>query len=313
MDEPRAALANGPHAPLLHRPRLHPALSKRGRARPALVDDRWQSADDKTRVSSINKRRVTPVPGDVAPSQRGGKASSGRDGVGLRSSVGTWTVESGCSVRSSLRLSPVRRGSHARRERAWLAFESRHGIAVPASTRWVTTPFANDAVNPRCAAVRSRFPAKPTTPRRLPSCESKRPTLEDVTPRARCEWGSGRATIARAIDPASPDFSQETILPWARRATTLFPVDPPPIHTLARTSRETSLPMRSGIEWPELGWLGLGRRLRDSHCPRQSFPSLRAHDDAVRYNPPDPGLRPGTREKSQGTHLSPALPRLVWR
>lgn len=28
----------------------------------ALVTDRWQSAHDKTRVSSINKRRVTPVP-----------------------------------------------------------------------------------------------------------------------------------------------------------------------------------------------------------------------------------------------------------
>jgi len=67
-----------------------------GMSRDALVTLRWQSAHDKTRVSSINKRRVISVPEEAAASAEAG--ASGLDRSGAPVEVWTREVASGCAT-----------------------------------------------------------------------------------------------------------------------------------------------------------------------------------------------------------------------
>lgn len=91
---------------------------------------------------------------------------------------------------------------------------------------------------PRDRAARQRLDEPRTTPPNGPASQRnqrRRDAFRPSNPFGRLEKdfsltqsierGSRGATIARAGDPASSDFSQETILPQARRTTTLFPVD----------------------------------------------------------------------------------------
>jgi hypothetical protein len=56
------------HVPLLRHPRVSRRARSGGMSRIALVTARQQADNDKTRVSSIDKRRVTPVPEEGAAS-----------------------------------------------------------------------------------------------------------------------------------------------------------------------------------------------------------------------------------------------------
>lgn len=189
-----------PHAPLLHRSSVRPTLSKRRRSRPALVTPRRQSDNDKTRVSSINKRRVTPVPGDVIPSRRGGKASLGRAELELRSGAGTgphWVARSN--------LSPARaegRNSIARR-------------SVPTGRigrDWACLPCLEP---PRGRAVRQRHDEPRATPLNDPASQRNqrrhdafRPSNPSVDSR-RISPSRDRTIGGRAVPPS---HAQTTLL-----------------------------------------------------------------------------------------------------
>lgn len=60
--------ASSLHVPLLRHPRFSRRARSGGMSRIALVTARRQADNDKTRVSSIDKRRVTPVPEEGAAS-----------------------------------------------------------------------------------------------------------------------------------------------------------------------------------------------------------------------------------------------------
>jgi hypothetical protein len=106
-------------------------------------------------------------------------------------------------------------------------WHSNRSMGLPSLPRFAEdiTPFANDAMNLALRRHTIPLPSETndaTTPsvRRIRAHESR----GRYAPRL-MRAGIGPCHIARAIDPASSDFSRETILPWARRATTLFPVD----------------------------------------------------------------------------------------
>ena len=223
-----------PHAPLLLRSRFRPTLSKRRRARPALVTLRRQSDNDKTRVSSINKRRVTPVPGDVISSRRGDEARrAGQSGNSARvpalDRVGLLDPPLRPFFRTDLGDSVARRSVPT----------GRFGLG------WACLPCLEP---PRNRAVRQRHDEPRTTPPNGPASQRNQRRHDAFHPSNPCdrlekdfsltrsiERGSRRATIGTHDDPASSDFSQETILPQARRTTTLFPADHASRHALART------------------------------------------------------------------------------
>jgi len=73
-------------------------------SRDALVTLRWQSDHDKTRVSSINKRRVISVPEEGAASAEAGASGLGRSGAPIE----VWT----------------RRSPRVARPRSWAPFRS---------------------------------------------------------------------------------------------------------------------------------------------------------------------------------------------
>lgn len=177
------------------------------------------------------------------------------------------------------------------------------------------TPFANGVMN---SPLRRRMVPLPSE-----TDDATMPWIRRIRahePRGRyapslMRAGIGPCHVARAIDPASSDFSRETILPQARRTTTLFPVDHAPMDALARIGWDASSPMRSGVEWPELGWLGRRTLLAQRPLPSPVFPFPARSRRRREIQPPEPMPEGwlGTREKSQGIHLSPALRRLVWR
>lgn len=209
---------------MLHRSRFRPALSKRRRSRSALVTGRRQSVNDKARVSSINKRRMTPVPGEssLLPPKSGEAPGIERRWGSAR--VSTPGPRLGCSV-------PSRRGfrrgrdSNAREEGCLRTPGSRRGLPASHEAVEITLPFANDRMKP----TRRRHGVPPpsgTDDASAPSVRRIRaPRFPRIAPRI--ERAGSSSCHHRTIErPASSDVSRETNHPWARRTTTLFPVDP---------------------------------------------------------------------------------------
>ena len=91
-------------------PKVQPPFSKRRLSRAALVMLRRRSDHDKTRVSSINKRRVTSVPEEGAASAE--VETPGLDRTGDPLEVWTRKDASGCA--SSLRRLPLTRKNWSR-------------------------------------------------------------------------------------------------------------------------------------------------------------------------------------------------------
>jgi hypothetical protein len=155
---------------------------------------------------------------------------------------------------------------------------------------------------PRDRAVRQRHDEPRTTPPNDPASQRnqrRRDAFHPSNPFVRLEKdfsltqsierGSGGATIARADDPASSDFSQETILPQARRTTTLFPADLPLVHALARTRERPRTPLRKERR---VAGARVARpstyRLRDRRRCCQPFPPLSRSRVTREKQPPEP-------------------------
>lgn len=113
------------HAPLPRLQRSSRRVRSGGMSRDALVTLRWRSDHDKTRVSSINKRRVISVPEEGAASAETGV--SGLDWSG--SPLEVWT-------RRPPRVARPRSSSPFRRDRSYPIAPHLHGKGCVSGYRW---------------------------------------------------------------------------------------------------------------------------------------------------------------------------------
>lgn len=242
---------------MLLRPRFRPTLSKRRRSRPALVTPRRQSDNDKTRVSSINKRRVTPVPREVVPSRRGDEARrAGRSGSSARvpalDRIGLLDPLSRPSVwDGSERL-------RSTEECAYWTLRISAWACLPASNRRGIAPLASDSMN---LARRRRTVPLPSetndavTPsvRRIRSADSRR-----ISP-SRNRSSGDRAvppSHALAIQLRRTSHKKRYFLRHAARRRS-SPSTAPLVAALARIRERPLGSCVRSVEWPETGWLCL--------------------------------------------------------
>jgi len=219
------------HAPLLRLPRISRRARSGGMSRTALFDPHWQVGADKTRVSSINRRRVTTVPGESRCFDRGRDLGARAELDGSSRGVDTevavrvarprprhpdgWLERPHCTIggmSSGLRL------------RAWIAIQSRRRRGFAGSADQPLRPLSRADEDPRRV---DPFGPPPGGPVSTPSLRSWRSAGSSPA-------GTGpHASIARCSALALPDLSQAALLLRARRTTMLSPSTRP----LSRRSR----------------------------------------------------------------------------
>lgn len=170
-------------------------------SRAALVDPLWQAGDDKTRVSSIYKRRVTPVPEEVAASTEIETSGPKRSWM---APFEVWTRRSQFGLRD-LALFLLAEGSSApcaqRGSVSWLSSARLdcHPVAPSSRVRWSADPLLGPPFRTERGPSQSRS-RRPASQRTSPGSE---PSVEKI-----CRLITGRDRAPRVhravLDPGSP-------------------------------------------------------------------------------------------------------------
>jgi len=141
-------------------PECQPPRSKRRLSRGALVTFRWQSDNDKTRVSSINKRRVISVPEEGAASAEVETSGLDRSGAPLE----VWDTEAAAGCATSLLALLAENPELPRCTVGDVSFDRRGAIGLPSAHSRVEGPIVRR---------QSRLPAEPIHAARLPADQSR--------------------------------------------------------------------------------------------------------------------------------------------
>jgi len=141
-------------------PEYQPPRSKRRLSRDALVTSRWQSDRDKTRVSSINKRRVISVPEEGAASAEVETSGLDRSGAPLE----VWDTEAAAGCATSLLALLA--------ENPELPV-ARWGMCPLTDVEAIGLPSAHSRAEGPIVRRQSRLPAEPIHTARLPADQSR--------------------------------------------------------------------------------------------------------------------------------------------
>lgn len=192
----------------------------------ALVTDRWQSAHDKTRVSSINKRRVTPVPRSARRCRRDRNLGA-RPERELPSRCRTRRCSWGAAT------SPRRLGTSADR---WSLPFARRGCVLLAAVGSMGLPSHRSGVEGPMIRRSPRLPTEPIQMARIPADLSRPRAFRRGRSTGSSPMGSGSLRPSQRSDPDSPRLlTNETMLLPARRTTMHSPTtSPSATPTLAR-------------------------------------------------------------------------------
>lgn len=193
----RLILSDGPslHVPLPRHPRVSRRARSGGMSRIALISACRQADDDKTRVSSIYKRRVTPVPEEAAASTEASCCWARPSGLerGWMAPLEVWTRKVAGSGCATLPSSSSRRDSGAPDARVGAVSRGCrrcdvdcHPVASSSRFRWS----ADHRNSPRS---RSRWPASQRT---SPGSE---PSVVEI-----CRLIAGRDRAGASTAPAGP-------------------------------------------------------------------------------------------------------------
>lgn len=228
----RSSFRREPH----HAPLPRPSRSSRrarsgGMSRGALVTDRRQSAHDKTRVSSINKRRVTPVPRSARRCRRDRNLGA-RPERELPSRCRTPRRSWGAAPRAS----PSARTPGGGASPLHSPDNGRWGCVLLAIACSIGLPSHRACAEGSMIRRSSRHPTSSVQTARIPANQSRLRAFRRWRSTGSSPMGSGSLRPSQRSDPDSPRLltNEQMLLP-ARRTTMHSPTtSPSATPTLAR-------------------------------------------------------------------------------